>query len=111
MSRTLPRAAGGMPGKLVSLMTFIAGAEDTERISRRVSEDSSAENCERQVRRRWIFGAKLFWNDATREKDCCHDSRNASVVDSSRRCRREIPRCARNGGLSALRGAIQAAVA
>src|SRR5437667_4491446 len=36
MSRTFPRAAGGMPGKLVSRMTLIAAADDTERFSRRM---------------------------------------------------------------------------
>src|SRR5206468_10899537 len=36
MSRTFPRAAGAIPGKLVSRMTLIAGADDTERFSRRM---------------------------------------------------------------------------
>src|SRR5438128_9314006 len=36
MSRTFPRTAGGIPGKLVSRMTLIAAADDTERFSRRM---------------------------------------------------------------------------
>src|SRR4029077_10221394 len=36
MSRTFPRAAGAIPGKLVSRMTLIAAADDTERFSRRM---------------------------------------------------------------------------
>src|SRR5258708_35519293 len=36
MSRTLPRAAGVIPGKLVSLTTLITGADDTECFSRRM---------------------------------------------------------------------------
>src|SRR6266403_2006868 len=36
MSRTFLRAAGAIPGKLVSRMTLIAAADDTERFSRRM---------------------------------------------------------------------------
>src|SRR6266403_2227927 len=36
MSRTFLRAAGAIPGKLVSRMTLIAVADDTERFSRRM---------------------------------------------------------------------------
>src|SRR5438309_2817118 len=36
MSRTFPRAAGAIPGKLVSRMTLIAAEDDTERFSRRM---------------------------------------------------------------------------
>src|SRR6266481_1033607 len=60
MSRTFPRAAGTIPGKLVSRMTLIAGAEDTECFSRRMSEDSSAQSCERQVIVRWISVQNFF---------------------------------------------------
>src|SRR5258705_10530621 len=60
MSRTFPGAAGAIPRKLVSRMTLIAGAKDTECFSRRMSEDSSAESCERQVIVRWISVQNFF---------------------------------------------------
>src|SRR5437868_11157752 len=53
MSRTFPRAAGAIPAKLVSRMTLIAAADDTERFSRRM-RNSSAASCELQADEQWI---------------------------------------------------------
>src|SRR6266853_3367931 len=95
MSRTLPRAAGAIPGKLVSLITVIAAVEDTERFSRRMREDSSAESCERQAVGRWILVQNFFANDGGRSLRA-HDYGSGSLIACSRRRRREIPHCARN---------------
>src|SRR6266851_3016442 len=93
MSRTLPRAAGAIPGKLVSLITVIAAAEDTERFSRRMSEDSSAESCERQAVGRWILVQNFFANVAKQEARCTVANVATDRSLLSRR-RREIPRFA-----------------
>src|SRR5258708_34889524 len=95
MSRTLPRAAGAIPGKLVSLITVIAAAEDTERFSRRMREDSSAESCERQAVGRWILVQNFFAKDGGRSLRA-HDYGSGSLISCKRRRGEEIPHCARN---------------
>src|SRR5216683_1200301 len=97
MSRTLPRAAGAIPGKLVSLITVIAAVEDTERFSRRTREDSSAESCERQAVGRWILVQNFF--GMLRSRTTVGPSRTQRrIVRCFSRRRREIPRFARNDG-------------
>src|ERR1700745_3585833 len=97
MSRTLPRAAGGMPGKLVSLMTLIAGADDTERSSRRMREDSSAENCERQVTGWWISVQNFLERCVRRpQKQFAIRRSDGSSIASSPRRGGDSPGFARN---------------